>query len=130
MPNTVPVPVESVEQTCLFHWAQRQSGAYPALSLMFHIPNGGSRHKVEARKLKEQGVKAGVPDVCLPVARGGYHGLYVELKRIKGGKVSSDQQDWIKALAAEGYMAVVCRGWNEAAEAILKYLRQEEYIPW
>jgi len=97
---------------------------------MFHIPNGGSRHKVEARKLKEQGVKAGVPDVCLPVARGGYHGLYVELKRIKGGKVSSDQQDWIKALAAEGYMAVVCRGWNEAAEAILKYLRQEEYIPW
>lgn len=71
---------ESVEQTNLFRWAAYEQGKYPELKLMYHIPNGGSRNRLEAANLKKQGVKSGVPDICLPVARGAYHGLYIEMK--------------------------------------------------
>ena len=63
-----PVPSESVEQSRLFQWARMQQGRWPELRLLYHIPNGGSRHRLEAIHLKQQGVRAGVPDLCLPVA--------------------------------------------------------------
>ena len=73
--NKMPVPTEAQEQMTLFSWAAMQSGKYPELNLLYHVPNGGSRHKAEAGRLRAEGVKAGVPDLCLPVARGQYHGL-------------------------------------------------------
>ena len=75
--NKLPVPTEAQEQMTLFSWAAMQSGKYPELNLLYHVPNGGSRHKAEAGRLRAEGVKAGVPDLCLPVARGQYHGLYI-----------------------------------------------------
>ena len=69
----LPVPTESEEQQTLFSWATMQSGRYPELRLLYHIPNGGSRGKAEAGRFKAEGVKSGVPDLCLPVARGAYH---------------------------------------------------------
>lgn len=68
--NKMPVPTEAQEQMTLFSWAAMQSGKYPELNLLYHVPNGGSRHKAEAGRLRAEGVKAGVPDLCLPVARG------------------------------------------------------------
>ena len=121
----LPVPTESVEQQCLFRWAAFQSGKYPELALMYHIPNGGSRSKAEGGRFKAEGVKAGVPDICLPVARGGFHGLYIELKRREKSKTTAAQKVWITQLSEQGYCAMVCRGWEEAAEAIMSYLRQE-----
>lgn len=118
-----PVPSESVEQSRLFQWARMQQGRWPELKLLYHIPNGGSRHRLEAIHLKQQGVRAGVPDLCLPVARDGCHGLYVEMKRIKGGRVSPEQVSWMEALQAEGYMVAVCQGWEMASEVILRYLK-------
>ena len=119
------IPTESEEQQALFQWAALQTGIFPELRLLFHIPNGGSRRKAEAGRFKAEGVKAGVPDICLPVPRGGFHGLYVELKRRQRSKTSETQKDWITRLSEQGYFAVVCRGWNEAAEAITLYLRLE-----
>ena len=75
--SAVSVPTESVEQQCLFRWAAFQIGRYPELKLLYHVPNGGSRKKSEAGRFKAEGVKAGVPDLCLPVARGCSHGLYI-----------------------------------------------------
>jgi hypothetical protein len=118
-------PTESQEQQMLFKWAQLQTGKYPELKLLFHVPNGGSRKKSEAGRFKAEGVKAGVPDICLPVARGNYHGLYVELKRQKRSTTSDVQKDWIQDLSAQGYFAVVCKGWEKAAEAIIQYLKME-----
>ena len=74
------VQYEAQGQEALFTWAKMQESRYPELSLMYAIPNGGSRHVIEAANLKRQGVKAGVFDVCLPVAKGVYHGMYLELK--------------------------------------------------
>lgn len=117
-----PAPTESVEQQALFVWAGMQAGKYPELDLLYHIPNGGHRSKAEAGRFKTEGVKAGVPDLCLPVARGGYHGLYIELKRIRNGRTSENQDRLLAALQAQGYMAVVCNGWEAAAEALKHYL--------
>lgn len=102
-------------------WAAFQSGNYPELELLYHIPNGGSRNKIEAHNLKLQGVKSGVPDLCLPVARGGYHGLYIELK-VKGNKASDNQKRWISDLISQGYRAEVAYGWEAASEILVEYL--------
>ena len=118
-------PKEALEQVWLFEWADTMARLkWPELSLLFAIPNGGSRHPAEAAHLKGQGVRSGVPDVFLPVPRGGYHGLFVEMKRRKGGVVSGNQKDWIGALNGQGYRAVVCRGFQEAADCIEGYLGQ------
>ena len=113
---------EAQEQTSLFEWASLQQCKFPELNMLYHIPNGGSRNKIEAGRLKAEGVKAGVPDLCLPVARGQHHGLYIELKRKKGGRTSEKQSAWIDALEKQGYKAVVCLGWEAAAKVILEYL--------
>lgn len=119
-------PKESREQETLMEWAAWCSGKHPELKMLFHIPNGGSRNLIEAAHMKAQGVKAGVPDLMLPVARGGFHGLFIELKRQKGGRVSEAQEEWIRVLNREGYLTVVCAGWGEASRMIEKYLEEEE----
>ena len=116
------VPSEESEQITLFTWANMQKGNYPELRLMFHIPNGGLRSKPEAKRFKASGVKPGVPDIFLPAPRGMWSGLFIEMKRTKGGRVSEEQSEWISRLEAQGYKCEVCRGWQKAAEAIVKYL--------
>lgn len=69
---------ESVTQICLFRWAAFMQGQYPELALMYHIPNEGKRSRSAGARMKQEGLKPGVPDVCLPVPRGPYHGLYGE----------------------------------------------------
>lgn len=120
-----PIPTESVEQQHLFQWAKLQQAAYPELALLYHVPNGGKRNRATAARLKAEGVKPGVPDICLPVPRGDYHGLYIELKRIQGGTTSDDQKDWLDVLRRQGYHTAVCKGWNAAAQVILDYLKLE-----
>jgi hypothetical protein len=117
------IPLEAEEQHVLMSWAELEAQRHhPELHWLYHVPNGGMRSKATAGKLRAEGVKAGVPDVCLPVARGGYHGLYVELKRRKGGKLSDKQREWITFLEAQGYHACVCAGWEEARDCLLAYL--------
>jgi hypothetical protein len=116
-----PIQHEANEQEALFRWAAFARGRFPELELLYHNPNGGSRNKLEAANLKRQGVKAGVPDLCLPVARGGYHGLYIEMKYGKN-KTSEKQNEWLLALQRQGHVVRVCYGWEQAAEVITKYL--------
>ena len=116
------VAKEADEQTALFKWAAFNTAKYPELNLMYAVPNGGSRNPIEAAHLKAQGVKPGVPDICLPVPSGRFTALYIELKRRKGGKVSEAQRGWIAALNRVGCRAVVCRGWDEARVEIERYL--------
>lgn len=117
------LPSEHVEQMRLFQWAHYARGSHPELRLLYAVPNGGARHKAVAAKLKAEGVRAGVPDVCLPVARGGFHGLYIELKRQRGTRPSAEQREWLAALMDAGYRATWCPGWEAARDVIETYLR-------
>jgi hypothetical protein len=110
----------------LVTWADGEGGKIlPEVKRLYAIPNGGFRHKAVAGKMKAQGVRAGVPDFALDVARGGYHGLRIELKRRVGGTLSPAQRDWIAWLTDQGYLAVVCKGWEEARDKLIEYLSLE-----
>ena len=113
---------ESQEQQALFEWAETMEYKYPELKLMYHIPNGGLRNKTVAAKLKLEGVKSGVPDIFLPVAKLNFHGLYIEIKAEKG-KLSENQKKWHEKLRNQGYRAITCWGWEEAKTMIESYLK-------
>lgn len=114
-------PSEDSIQAQVIRWATLQAGVYPELARLFHVPNGGQRHAAVAAKLKGQGVKAGVPDLCLPVPRFGCPGLWIEMKTADG-RVSTTQKDWIGYLKGAGYRVEVCRSFDEARAALLDYL--------
>lgn len=114
---------EATEQEALITWCRIFESRYPELEMIYHVPNGGSRNRIEAANLKRQGVKAGVPDLCLPVTKNGYHGLYIEMKFGKN-KTTKDQEEWLKRLSQYGYKTAVCYGAEEAREVI------KEYIGW
>lgn len=116
------VPTESEEQQKLIQWCNRKKNEYPELGLIFAIPNGGRRHIKTASVLKLEGVKPGVPDMFLPVARSGYHGLFIELKRVEGGALSKTQEDWKNKLRDEKYAAVVVKGCERAKAVLAVYL--------
>lgn len=95
------------------------------LKLLYHIPNEGKRSVSYGAALRRQGMKRGVPDLCLPVARGRYHGLYIEMKAGRN-KPTVDQQWWLEALERQGFRAVWCSGWEQAKEEISEYLNLKE----
>lgn len=123
-PPQIPPPTESVEQICLFRWAEYQAGKHPELAYMYHVPNGGMRAITTAKRLRAEGVKSGVPDIVLPVPRGKYHGLYIELKRLRGNTTTPEQDAWLAFLTRQGYLAKVAHGWEEAAEMITAYITE------
>lgn len=112
---------EHDEQALVIARADALAPSVPALRLLHAIPNGGHRNKATAGKLKAEGVRRGVPDLCLPVPMGGFHGLYIEMKAV-GGKASSEQLEWHAALRAKGYRVEVCVGADAAWAVICEYL--------
>ena len=117
---------EFSEQVALLTWARWRESAVPELGLLFHIPNGERRDKVTAGRLHAMGVRPGVPDLFLPVARpngtgGVYLGLWIELKAA-GGRLRAEQVAWQDALTAQGYCVHVCYGWLQARDVICRYL--------
>lgn len=110
---------EHQEQALVVAWFDLQ---YPQYKRLFWAtPNGGDRHPVVAAKLKAEGVRAGVSDLVLAVARNGMHGLFIEMKAI-GGRVSVPQKEFIEEVRAQGYGAAVCYGFDEAKRVIREYL--------
>lgn len=117
-------PTEEQEQIVVFQWAELMANRYPELNLIMHIPNGGLRSKPEAVRFKRAGVKKGVPDIFLPVPKKGYHGLWIEMKRQKGGRLSPEQKAWIDNLNAQGYLAARCDGADDAIRVIKEYIEK------
>lgn len=88
---------------------------------VFHIANEGKRNIYAGAQLKRQGLRKGVPDLCIPRAKGKYHGLYIEMKA-DGGKLTPHQLKWLQLLQAEGYCAYCCIGADKAIELIKRYM--------
>ena len=117
---------ETTEQIALFNWAKRTESILPELALMYHVPNEGKRSN--GGILKAAGLKSGVPDICLPVANNGFHGLYIELKFGKN-KATKAQEEYMAMLNAQGYKTAVCYGADEAKAEILDYLQDPDKMP-
>lgn len=122
--RNVRIDTEDGAQETLFSWAAWQQNKWPELELLYHVPNGGKRDKATAAKLKGQGVKPGVPDLALPVAKCGYHGLFIELK-VGRNKTTALQDRWLENLREQGYYTKVCYGWEEARDTLVEYLEEK-----
>lgn len=130
---------EHYEQSLVLQWADTQLREYPELKWLYAIPNGGKRHISVAVRMKKEGVKPGVPDLCLPCARGGYNALYIEMKRLKPratktkGVVldrtqpTAEQNEWRAALEILGNLVLTCWTAEEAQNCIKAYL-DSDYI--
>jgi hypothetical protein len=115
--NDDDLPTEEMEQLRLVKYLNIRNIPFYA------VPNGGRRSMTEGVRLKRQGVSAGVPDVCITLARKPYHGLYIELKRQSGGTVSIPQKEWIERLTVQGYKAAVAKGSDAAIALVEEYLK-------
>ena len=113
--------MEEFHHKSLFHFFSLIEFRVPMVRFAFHCPNGGYRNAREGAKLKAMGVRAGVPDVLLPVQTHGFAGLAIELKYGKN-KLSKEQQLWMLHFSRNGWMPVVAYDWTEAAKATLAYL--------
>src|SRR5262249_10929232 len=101
---------------------------YPVLKLLYAVPNGGDRNLHVARKLKAEGVLAGVADLCLPAVRRGYHGLYLEMKS-EEGVATKEQKEVLCGVSGEGYCAVIAPGVDEAKATLEWYLGITDHEP-
>jgi len=95
---------------------------FPEIHLLHAIPNGDWRGWGTGVKLKAQGVIPGIPDLCLPVPRGEFHGFYLELKKARGS-VKPDQWDMMSALHSQGYHVRITNHLGTALTLISDYLK-------
>lgn len=112
------IPTEHQEQCAVIQWCDQ----HPIAKHIFAIPNGSNKSPAAAAKFRREGLRSGVPDLFLPVARSGYHGLFLEMKRTKNAKPSKEQEEWVNYLIYLDYLAKVCYGADEAIQAIKDYL--------
>lgn len=114
---------EHQEQCALICWwaYQCQALGVPE-NLLFAIPNGGDRNVLVGKKLKLEGVRRGVPDLFLAYPVGNFHGLFIEMKRCKGGRTSPEQRAMLDMLSDHGFSVAICAGFKEAKAVIEGYL--------
>lgn len=119
-----PIATEHQEQCAVIEWWALACATFKIPErLLFAIANAGAgAQRGQAGKMKGEGVRPGAPDLCLAVARGGAHGLYVEMKR-RGERPRLVQTEFLNLLNEQGYRAVVCQGADEAIKTIGDYLR-------
>ena len=118
---------EHAHQAALFCWSYKKVPIWPELKWMYAIPNGGERNAATAARLKAEGVKSGISDVCLPTAKRGYHGFYMEMKKPgsagkAAGKESANQIEFGAFLKEQNYFYCCCHDWETAARSVAWYM--------
>ena len=106
---------EHLEQVEFVSWFRKN---YHPTHRVFAIPHGGLRSKGVAMSLKAEGATAGVPDLMIPSL-----GVFIEMKKEKGGKVSPEQMEWLDYLTSVGYYTKVCNGCEEAKQFVLSIIK-------
>jgi VRR-NUC domain len=104
-------------QVSVIEWFRWQ---YPEL-LLFAIPNGGARNAVTGKKLKDEGVTPGIPDLFLAKQHKNYGGLFIEIKTNRG-RLSKHQKEIHDRLQEQGYAVITAHGYDEATSVICEYL--------
>lgn len=109
-------------QCSIIVWAETNENIHPELHWLYAIPNGSYKSAKSAKDFKEEGLKSGVPDLCLPIPRGGYGALYIELKS-PVGKLSENQRKWLQGLTDVGNLCLEARTYERVTQVIVDYLK-------
>lgn len=120
-PKLVNCPTESQEQEQLITYCRTYKHLFLTYSAQNGIKISDNRKFGIIAKMKKEGMLTGLPDVCIPYARKGFHGLYIEMKRQKGGVLSVDQKIVGQLLKDQGYKVEVCKGFAEAKKIVDEY---------
>ena len=112
---------ENWHQKQLIQWAKQ----YPWGQYLFHIPNETTGGQGWIVRNSQMGCKKGVPDLMLPIPMHGHHGMFIEMKK-PGGHMDANQRKWISALQDLGYYAVCCKGWEDARDALQRYMEKAD----
>jgi len=133
------VPPEWREQEALVRWAALHEAQEPRFRVLFAVPNGEWRAKSTAGKLVKMGVRAGVPDLCLPIPARfshtdhdgttrwvGFHALWLEMKPVDHGVMSEAQQAFGHLLLDYGHYVALCHGWVEGAKTLCWYVHRDD----
>ena len=115
--SALPRPTEEEEQGVVKQFCEL------CKITLVHIPNEGKRSYIAGAKLKAIGLQKGFPDLFVPEARNGFHGLFIEMKRDRTRKPTKEQKEWIELLNEKGYLAVVAYGADEAIATIRSYMK-------
>lgn len=118
---------EHEEQKMLIKWWSMSCTKFgiPEVCL-FAVPNAAKRSMKIASMLKAEGMRSGIPDLILAVPRCGKHGLFIEMKKTKGGRLSDNQEEILAIFSEQGYETQVCRGFESAKTVIETYLDGDE----
>lgn len=123
-----PVDWEGTEQAVLIRWLlgekMRGEPVGALHDVTYHVPNGGVRSYKAGAAMKKQGAKAGVSDLVVMDARGGWHGLYMEFKASPPhtAALADSQHDWLALAEGRGYCAVLAVGLEEAKAVLREYV--------
>lgn len=118
---------EDDHQAAFIQWCNLNRKRLPGVDKLFAIPNGAwlagtpAQRAIQWARLKRIGAKAGVYDLFIPVPIPPYSGLFIEMKRIKGGRESDDQKIFRTDMVSLGYRCCVCNGSSEAISAVEAY---------
>ena len=108
-------PSEHDEQVGFINWFRSK---YPDV-LIFAIPNGEKRAISVAKRLKAEGVVRGVPDLYVPTWN-----LWIEMKRVSGGRLSPDQKAMINYLENIGNTVIIGKGASDASKKVLEFMEK------
>lgn len=122
MQQFAPKYTEDAEQQAVIHWAAFQSGGWPELENLYHVPNEGKRGKKAAGMAKALGLKAGVPDLILDYPKGIYHGLRIEMK-VLPNRPTQSQLEWLNRMQDAGYFTAICYDSESAIALIAAYIK-------
>tara|TARA_Y100001973_G_C4907140_1_gene190070 strand:+ start:36 stop:440 length:405 start_codon:yes stop_codon:yes gene_type:complete len=120
--GTISYKTEAELQTLVVNYIKRR---WPYVRYCASLGGQYQKHISQRKKAKATGYVAGFPDLQILSARGGYYGLFIEIKLNKNCYPSQLQKEWISDLLDRGYYAVVCKGYDECIETLENYLLNE-----
>ena len=116
---------ESDLQIACVRWYAMQYPLYRGL--LFAVPNGGSRNRIEAARMKAEGMVTGVSDLILLVPRGHFGALCIELKT-ETGRLSPAQKEWLQWAEMNGNKCIVVRHIEQFIEEVNECLGVAKHI--
>lgn len=116
---------EHQHQACVVRWFNMQYPQFEGLLAAFNNSEyvaDPAKKKMVGAKRKALGVVKGMPDLVLFVARGQYHGLFIEMKKLDG-KLRAEQKKQHARLIAQNFKVHTAYGWDDARNCIAEYLK-------
>lgn len=117
-------PLEKEEQIAFIEFCETKGIKVVSTQNGFKMPKTAFNYAAYSRTLKRMGLSKGFPDLIIFTRNKSktHEVLLIEMKRQKGGKISTEQKEWVEWFDKEGYCVGIARGCSSAIEILKKYI--------